>query len=128
MPAALADQPLPVFIRFSGTVGESAVAGPGTLLPARPGLAALPSSQEQRVLAEAERIFGEAMELGPVQDATAPEYEDWWRAAQARSENYLRLSLGWDRFNTLTRAELKSLPDQSAAESWQAIEMESAGP
>jgi hypothetical protein len=78
-------------------------------------------------LAEAERIFADAMDQSPVQEATAPEYEDWWRAAQARSENYLRLSLGWDRFNTLTRAELKSLSDPSPPESLPSGAMESAG-
>ena len=127
IPAALADRPLPVFIRFSGAVEESAVTEGGTLGPSLPGVAALPSSQEQRVLAEAERIFADAMDQSPVQEATAPEYEDWWRAAQARSENYLRLSLGWDRFNTLTRAELKSLSDPSPPESLPSGAMESAG-
>jgi hypothetical protein len=109
VPAGLADRPLPVFLRFPGVGSEGSPILAGAVVPPRPGTSALPAPQEQRLLAEAERIFADAMERAPVQDATAPEYEDWWRAARERSENYLRLALGWDRFNTLSRADMVSM-------------------
>ncbi len=62
---------------------------------------------EGAALEKAAALFGEALAAAPSREVEDPVYEDWWRAARQRGENYLRLALGWDRFNTLSRAALE---------------------
>ncbi len=87
IPRGAAGEGRPLFLRLGAGRGESAV--------------------EERALRKAEALFGEAMEAAPSRDPEDPIYEDWWRAARQRGENYLRLALGWDRFNRLSRAALE---------------------
>lgn len=102
VPAGLARRPLPLFIRHVEVSGKVRLSG-ALLSPTTQSSPALPAEREELVLQEAERIFAKAMAPSPEESADPETYENWWRAAQERSDNYLRLALGWDRFVTLTR-------------------------
>jgi hypothetical protein len=102
VPAALAHRPLPVFLRHVEVSGIFQLQGALNRPSAKSG-PKLSSEKEEQVMQEAERIFTKAMAPAPDGSSDPQAYENWWLAAQERSDNYLRLALGWDRFVTLSR-------------------------
>lgn len=82
-------------------------AGEGRPIFLREGVFLVGSAVEEGALRKAAALFEEAMEAAPSRDPEDGVYEDWWRAARQRGENYLRLALGWDRFNRMSRAALE---------------------
>lgn len=116
VPASMRGGKLPVFLQLGSFVENRNVISDAisheTILeaPAGQDLAAEVDQlamTEAAALLHAEKLFLDAMEAAPTQDASSPDYADWWAAARERAENHLRLVLGWDRFNTLRPGELE---------------------
>lgn len=118
VPEMFAAQPLPFFLR-TVSAAEGDIHSPAedpsevaddTSVAASVSTDAVPAREsapahETAALRQAEHLFLDALAAAPAVSAESPEYADWWHSARIRSEEYLRTTLGWDRFNALSRAE-----------------------
>jgi hypothetical protein len=86
VPVAASDSPLPVY----------------AVLPESNADLAHLTETEQKALRRAEELFYAGLEAAPTHDEASPEYADYWSASRTRSDNYLRIALGWRRFTTLS--------------------------
>lgn len=129
VPVSLASLPLPVYLVHrtpavsAAEAGEIPNSGTASSEPATDrrqdstvGEATISNAAvaEATAIEHAEGLFFDAMTAAPVVEAESPEYAEWWNAAQFRSDEYLRATLGWDRFNRLTAAQLEQVADSRA--------------
>lgn len=62
----------------------------------------IPGSPEDEAIYQAQLAFGEEMAAAPPADLASPEYARQWRRATESNDDFLRRTLGWDRFNRLS--------------------------
>ncbi len=60
------------------------------------------SPQEQSAIHQVQQRFTQDISASPSQNPETPEYFSYWKSAQFRQDEQLRLTLGWDRFNRLS--------------------------
>jgi hypothetical protein len=60
------------------------------------------SPQEQSAIQQVQQRFTQDISASPSQDPETPEYFSYWKSAQFRQDEQLRITLGWDRFNRLS--------------------------
>lgn len=59
-------------------------------------------SFEGEVIYRAQQSFADEMKSSPVTDPASPEYAAHWKRAVEAHDDYLRRTLGWDKFNQLS--------------------------
>lgn len=57
---------------------------------------------EEEVIYLAQQSFADEMKSSPDADPTSPEYAAHWKRAVETHDDYLRRTLGWDKFNHLS--------------------------
>lgn len=60
------------------------------------------SPHEQSAIQQVQQRFTQDISASPSQNPESPEYFSYWKSAQARQDEQLRITLGWDRFNRLS--------------------------
>jgi hypothetical protein len=115
-------------VRSSGTVADVAVfetesqentgdssdapfSSPAPRLPVAffipAGTDARPAAREEKLVNDAQQSFADEMNTElEVAGPEAPEYATRWQKAAADHDEYLRSSLGWERFNELSETAL----------------------
>lgn len=58
--------------------------------------------QEQAIIEQVQQTFAQEISTSPSQDPESPEYFSYWRSAQSKQDDQLRIMLGWDGFNRLS--------------------------
>jgi hypothetical protein len=71
------------------------------------------SPQEQSAIQRVQESFTQDISVSPSQDPETPEYFSYWKSAQARQDEQLRITLGWDRFNRLSALAAQQSPSPS---------------
>jgi hypothetical protein len=67
-----------------------------------PELPAEPGSPEEGIIHQAQQDFADEMAAAPDADPASPAYAEHWKRAASAHDEYLRRTLGWDKFNQLS--------------------------
>jgi hypothetical protein len=78
----------------------------------------IPDTAEEKAIHQAQQDFSDALTAVNAPSVTSPEYQELWEKSVERHDDYLRRTLGWDRFNQLSAIAAQHTvpaPDTEAA-------------
>ncbi len=65
---------------------------------------------EQAEIRGLQDSFADSIAAAPSQDPASPEYFKYWKSAARLHDEQLRITLGWDRYNTLSILASRNAP------------------